>query len=61
VSTASSWISKYIYKYLNDISFLSKSRYGRSLSRDEAVIWRTSISAFAAPQERSLSVTSHQA
>ncbi len=36
---------KRIYKArrgLNDISFLSKSHYGRSLNRDKAVLWRMS-------------------
>ena len=40
-ATASPLTSKHIYKPrrgFNDISVLSKSRYGRSLSRDKAVI-----------------------
>ena len=34
---------------LNDISVLSKSCYGRSLSRDKAVIWRMSAKASNLP------------
>ena len=43
--TASRLAPKRIYKPRrgpNDISVLSKSCYGRSLSRDKAVIWRMS-------------------
>ena len=45
-ASASQPAPKHIYKpqsRLNDILFLSKSRDGRSLSNDRAVIWRMSV------------------
>ena len=46
-ASARSWLaSKRLCKPLrgpNDISVLSKSCYGHSLTRDKAVIWRMSV------------------
>ena len=47
-ATASPLVPKRIYKPRrdpNDISVLSKSCSGRSLSRDKAVIWRMSVNS----------------